>query len=130
MLIITNINVALKTPSRVLLRTYHTNMEHWKGQDFQVPVPWGHIKGKKWGNPNGHPWIALHGWMDNAGSFDRLMPLMELNQNRFYCLDYPGHGHSSSVPWGFSYHYLDCLQYIRRVIDHLKVQFTPGTKSV
>ena len=57
--------------------------------------------GKEWGDANGEPWIALHGWLDNCGSFDRLLPHFPKNQ-RVICLDIPGHGFSTHYPPGNS----------------------------
>ena len=28
---------------------------------FTFPVPWGFVAGKAWGQPGGHPVLALHG---------------------------------------------------------------------
>ena len=80
-----------------------------------------YIIGKEWGNPDGEPWIALHGWLDNCGSFDRLIPYFPENQ-RIIAIDIPGHGFSSHNAPGFSYHYLDGLQYIRRIADFYNLE--------
>jgi len=32
------------------------------------------IAAQEWGNPGDFPVIALHGWLDNSASFDRLAP--------------------------------------------------------
>jgi pimeloyl-ACP methyl ester carboxylesterase len=45
-----------------------------------------------WGGTGGVPVLALHGWLDNAGSFDRLAPL--LPGTELVALDLAGHGHS------------------------------------
>ena len=44
---------------------------------------------KVWGKPNDHPILALHGWQDNAGTFDNLIPRLPSD---FYvvCLDFCG----------------------------------------
>ena len=55
--------------------------------------------GKEWGDANGEPWIALHGYLDNCGSFDRLLPYFPKTQ-RIISLDIPGHGLSSHYPSG------------------------------
>lgn len=50
------------------------------------------LAAKVWGPEDGYPVIALHGWMDNANSFDRVAPL--LRGIRLVALDFPGHGKS------------------------------------
>ena len=50
------------------------------------------LAAKAWGPKDGYPVLALHGWMDNANSFDRLAPL--LSNIRLVALDLPGHGKS------------------------------------
>uniref|UniRef100_H3CIY8 Serine hydrolase like n=1 Tax=Tetraodon nigroviridis TaxID=99883 RepID=H3CIY8_TETNG len=44
--------------------------------ELSVPVPWGEIRGKIWGPHHGHPVLCLHGWADNCGSFNTLIPLL------------------------------------------------------
>ena len=44
---------------------------------------------KVWGPDDGVPILALHGWLDNAGTFDRLAPLLHANI-RLVCLDFCG----------------------------------------
>lgn len=50
------------------------------------------LSAKRWGEPGGHPVLALHGWLDNAASFDFLAP--HLPACDLVCLDCAGHGHS------------------------------------
>ena len=47
---------------------------------------------REWGEECGTPVIALHGWLDNAASFDALAPL--LSGCRVIALDLPGNGQS------------------------------------
>ncbi len=50
------------------------------------------IAAVEWGDSDGIPVLALHGWLDNCGSF---APLGRLLQGvRLIALDLPGHGHS------------------------------------
>ncbi len=51
------------------------------------------VAAKAWGEATARPCLALHGWLDNANSFDRLAPL--LPNLRLVAVDLPGHGHTS-----------------------------------
>ncbi len=51
------------------------------------------LTAKEWGRSGSVPVIALHGWLDNAASFDRMLPFMENLQ--VVALDLAGHGRSS-----------------------------------
>jgi pimeloyl-ACP methyl ester carboxylesterase len=55
----------------------------------------------EWGAPGGSPVIALHGWLDNAGSFDLLAPL--LDGAHLIAIDAAGHGYSGSRSADSSY---------------------------
>lgn len=44
--------------------------------ELSIPVPWGEIRGKAWGPEHGHPVLCLHGWADNCGSFNTLIPFL------------------------------------------------------
>ena len=66
-----------------------------------------------WGDDAAPPLLALHGWLDNAGSFALLAPRL-VPRFRVIALDLPGHGHSDHLAPGANYHYLD---YVRAVLD-------------
>jgi pimeloyl-ACP methyl ester carboxylesterase len=71
----------------------------------------------QWGDPQGAPTFALHGWLDNANTFNRLAPLLpELN---LVALDFAGHGLSSHRPAGVHYHPLLDIQEVLAVADQL-----------
>ena len=44
----------------------------------EIELPLRHVRlaAKAWGDPSDPPLLALHGWLDNAGSFDALAPLL------------------------------------------------------
>ncbi|XP_058717990.1 serine hydrolase-like protein isoform X1 [Poecile atricapillus] len=87
--------------------------------ELKFPVPWGHVAAKAWGPSEGHPVLCLHGWLDNANTFDKLIPL--LPRGCYYvAMDFSGHGLSSHRPAGCPYHFLDYVTDVRRVAAALQ----------
>jgi pimeloyl-ACP methyl ester carboxylesterase len=66
---------------------------------FQLPGL--ELAALEWGEPGGLPVIGLHGWLDNAGSFDLLAPL--LDGWHLVALDAAGHGNSDNRSADASY---------------------------
>ena len=60
-------------------------------------------------------WVALHGYLDSAASFDQLAPLLTSASpgHAVLALDYPGHGRSSPLAPGQMYHLLECVKFVR-----------------
>jgi pimeloyl-ACP methyl ester carboxylesterase len=85
----------------------------------KFPVPWGHIAGREWGDPQGKHVLALHGWLDNANTFDKLIPRLSPALH-VVSIDLPGHGQSSHRPRGTLYHVQDYIADVKYVIDALK----------
>lgn len=69
------------------------------------------------GPPDGAPVLALHGWLDNAASFEPLAPW--LAGIRLVALDLPGHGHSDHRPAGAHYHFVDYVAEVLGAADAL-----------
>ncbi|XP_021917056.1 probable serine hydrolase isoform X3 [Zootermopsis nevadensis] len=86
-------------------------------EEIQIPVPWGHISGKCWGSLNAKPVLCLHGYQDNAGTWDTLAPLLP-HDISLLAVDLPGHGLSSHIPTGNAYHLLDFVLAIQRIVNH------------
>nr|XP_019570995.1 PREDICTED: serine hydrolase-like protein 2 isoform X3 [Rhinolophus sinicus] len=87
--------------------------------ELRLAVPWGHIAAKAWGSQHGSPVLCLHGWLGNANSFDRLIPL--LPKGFYYvAMDFGGHGLSSHYSPGLPYYHLNFVSEIRRVVAALK----------
>ncbi|KAK6621217.1 hypothetical protein RUM43_011523 [Polyplax serrata] len=86
--------------------------------ELSFPVPWGIIAAKAWGDPCLPPVLMVHGIQDNAGTFDRLMPMLP---DMFYyvCIDLPGHGKSNRFPKGVFLNFMLYLSSIRRVVQQL-----------
>ena len=88
-----------------------------QGQDHEFSCFGLKIAAKRWGNPKGAPVLALHGWLDNANTFDRLAPLLpELN---LVALDFAGHGLSDHRPQGVHYQPLLDMQEVLLIADQL-----------
>lgn len=75
------------------------------------------IAAKIWGNEKGIPVLGLHGWLDNAATFDGIAPL--LKDVYLVAIDLPGHGLSSHKSPG---HYIQILDYVIDVIELVQEQ--------
>ncbi|XP_017769189.1 PREDICTED: probable serine hydrolase [Nicrophorus vespilloides] len=84
--------------------------------EIKIPVPWGEIAGKWWGPKDVRPILTLHGWQDNCGSFDLLIPFLPKHLS-YLTVDFPGHGLSSKIPNGSFYHGMDGPIMIKRLKD-------------
>lgn len=78
-----------------------------------------HIPGKIWGPPDGRPVLAIHGWLDNCGTFDALIPLLPKDL-RIVAFDIAGHGLSDPFPPDIAYNFLDSVVAIERVSRRFK----------
>uniref|UniRef100_A0A674EI35 Serine hydrolase like n=1 Tax=Salmo trutta TaxID=8032 RepID=A0A674EI35_SALTR len=87
--------------------------------EFNMPVPWGEIRGKVWGPDHGRPILCLHGWADNCGTFNTLIPLLP-KEWKYVAVDMAGHGLSSHRPPGVFYSFPAYVADIRRVIGALQ----------
>lgn len=97
----------------------HQTATSRKWTEFEVEMPWGHISGKWWGSKNVPPILALHGWQDNAGTFDTLIPLLPANMS-YLAIDFPGHGLSSYFPEGMMYHQIDFINVLLLLMKKMK----------
>ena len=71
---------------------------------------------KVWNDNQSTPILALHGWLDNAASFDCIAPL--LKNYHIVAVDLPGHGLSPHKPKGSRYHYLDYVNDVYEIIKY------------
>ena len=143
-------HLASRWPLRLASRTFHrqsllnnsslsfvggnstsTNTQH-NITEIQIPTPWGHLAAKCWNLPTTDPKelvsscqtppvLCLHGWQDNAGSWDTLIPLLDRNIP-FICLDLCGHGKSSVRPMGTSSDNVMHVWDVRRVVDFFSLE--------
>jgi pimeloyl-ACP methyl ester carboxylesterase len=91
-----------------------------KVEEIKIDLPGGgFIRGKWWGDKSIRPILCLHGWQDNAGTFDRLIPLLPKHFS-YLAIDFPGHGRSSWLPDGVVYHTFSYLHIINHVLKEYK----------
>lgn len=92
-------------------------MTSLEAEEIEIPLSWGTLSGKWWGSKDVRPIVALHGWLDNAGSFDTLIPLLPNNLS-YLAIDLPGHGRSSRVPNGMGYSPFDIIFLLNDLCDY------------
>lgn len=73
------------------------------------------IAGLGWGPADGVPVLALHGWLDNAASFEMLAG--QLPQCRIVAVDLTGHGHSAHRSPDATYQVWDDVPQIVHLLD-------------
>ncbi len=86
-------------------------------EDLELHTPYLRLAARAWGPTDGVPVLALHGWLDNAASFDGLGPL--LSGCRLVALDLVGHGRSDWRPPGTHYHVVDYIGDVLAAADCL-----------
>lgn len=68
-------------------------------------------------------YLALHGWQDNSGTWDELIPLLLQDNEQvnieLFAIDLPGHGFSSHYPEGCAYTDLGFAMDVKRVVKYL-----------
>lgn len=86
-------------------------------EEIRLEVDGLKLAGRAWGPTDGRPALALHGWLDNAASFDRLAP--SFPELRLVALDMPGHGRSAHRGQDAPYHFVDAVATVAHVIEAL-----------
>lgn len=89
-----------------------------QARERTVATPHLQLAAKEWGDPALPPLLAVHGWLDNAASFDTLAPLLATHFH-IIALDLPGHGRSQHRPAGVRYHFVDYLDDVLAAVDTL-----------
>lgn len=79
-----------------------------RARDIELVLPGQRLAVRVWGDESLPKLLALHGWLDNAASFDALAPLL-CRHFHIAAIDFPGHGRSDWRPPGAWYHYVDYL---------------------
>ncbi|XP_070779748.1 serine hydrolase-like protein [Enoplosus armatus] len=101
------------------VRHLHSSTRRQAVSELSVSVPWGEIRGKVWGPDHGRPVLCVHGWADNCGTFNTLIPFLP-KECRYVAVDLAGHGRSSHRPPGVLYSFPLYVMDVRRVVDALQ----------
>ncbi len=86
-------------------------------EDFAIALPHLRLAARRSGNRAGPKLLAIHGWLDNAASFDALAPWFA--DYDLVAIDLPGHGQSDHRPRGAWYHYIDYLHDVLCCVEAL-----------
>ena len=79
-----------------------------RAREIELALPGQRLAARAWGDDALPKLLALHGWLDNAASFDALAPLL-CGHFHIVAIDFPGHGRSDWRQPGAWYHYVDYL---------------------
>lgn len=74
-------------------------------QEIRIQLPHIDLAARVYGPEDGEPVLALHGWLDNAMTFDLMAP--HLQGMRIVAIDMAGHGHSGHRAPGAGYQLWD-----------------------
>ncbi len=85
--------------------------------EISLPATGLQLAARVWGPEDRPRVLALHGWLDNAGSFDGLAPL--LPDARIVAVDLPGHGRSEHRAADAQQHFIDYLPFVSDALDAL-----------
>lgn len=88
--------------------------------EIKLSVPWGHVAAKTYGSSTGKPVLVIHGLLDNAGSFTRLMKYLPKESFYYVCIDLPGHGLSSPFPPWMMLEFFDYVHALHFILEALQ----------
>ncbi len=90
-----------------------------EGRAFSVTADGLTYAGLEWGDPDGYPILALHGWLDNALSFSVIAPFLSVY--RLIALDLSGQGLSDHRSPDATYHIWDDVPQLLSVVATLEL---------
>ncbi|MFH7563766.1 MULTISPECIES: alpha/beta hydrolase [Oceanimonas] len=89
-------------------------------REYHIDLDGRRLAVVEWGDPQGTPLVALHGWLDNAASFTLLA--QRLPDVRLIAPDLAGHGRSDHRAPGQPYYIWDNVADVLALLDALELQ--------
>ncbi len=77
-----------------------------QARELTLELPHVRLAARAWGDASLPPLLGLHGWLDNAASFDAIAPTLGTHRH-FVALDFAGHGRSNHASPGIAYRFVD-----------------------
>ncbi|MGS0826976.1 alpha/beta fold hydrolase [Shewanella sp. 0m-8] len=91
--------------------------------EITLVLPHITLAGRLWGVPDKPVILALHGWLDNANSFEPLSQY--LTDYQILAIDWPGHGASQHRPGRYPLHWVDYLYDLDVLLETLPLTLKP-----
>lgn len=89
--------------------------------ELKFELPGQLLAARCWGEKGKPVVLALHGWLDNAASFNALAPL--LSNYQVVAIDFAGHGRSGRRPDETPYYVWDNVADVLHLLDHLQEEW-------
>lgn len=86
-------------------------------EEMEIELPHLRFAARRQGDPGGRKLLAVHGWLDNAASFEPIAPWFA--DYDLVAIDLPGHGRSGHRPPGTWYHTIDYLNELLAIVEQL-----------
>ncbi|XP_026749408.1 serine hydrolase-like protein 2 isoform X1 [Galleria mellonella] len=87
-------------------------------KEWFMQMPWGKVAMISWGESSKPPILMVHGYMDTAATFTRLLEHMP-DTYYYVSFDFPGHGKSEYLPVAPPSTQTLLVEVVRRIVDHM-----------
>ncbi|CAG7784747.1 unnamed protein product [Allacma fusca] len=119
------VEIVLKEKNYLWLISSKVITDRYTVKEVGIPTNNSYIAGKLWQgvgetDTKELPIVCIHGWLDNANTFDPLLSLIMKPGRTCYAFDLPGHGKSPLSSRGYFDGFAEFLMAINRVMTEFK----------